>query len=109
MKRFGNLYNKIYHIENLKLADKKARKGKIRGGGNLEIYSFDLRREEKLLKLQQTLIDKKYKTSSYTSFKVKDPKERVIHKLPYYPDRILHHAIMGILEPIFVSSFTNDT
>jgi RNA-directed DNA polymerase len=38
-----------------------------------------------------------------------EPKERVIHRLPYYPDRIVHHAVLNILEPILVSTFTKDT
>ena len=50
-----------------------------------------------------------YKTSSYTTFTIYEPKERLIFRLPYYPDRILHHAIMNILEPIWLSIFTKDT
>lgn len=37
------------------------------------------------------------------------PKERTISRLPYYPDRILHHAVMNILEPYFVNMFIRDT
>jgi RNA-directed DNA polymerase len=55
------------------------------------------------------LLNKTYKTSPYTTFKVFEPKEREVFRLPYFPDRITHHAIMNILEPIFVSVFTNDT
>ena len=43
------------------------------------------------------------------TFTITDPKERVIYKLPYFPDRILHHAIMNVLEPVFVSVFTADS
>lgn len=62
-----------------------------------------------LLKLQTMLLDKTFKTSPYAIFKVYEPKEREVYRLPYFPDRIVHHAIMNVLEPIFVKTFTTDT
>ncbi len=106
MKRIGNLYEKIIDIENLKLADKIARKGKLK---QLGVINHDKNKEENLRNLNYLLKSKIYKTSEYTTFTVFEPKERLIYKLPYYPDRIVHHAIMNILEPIFVSTFTKDT
>lgn len=102
----NNLYEKIYSIENLELADRIARKGK---SGKYDLVAFDEKREENILKLQQMLISKTYKTSGYTTFKVYEPKERIVSRLPYFPDRVAHHAIMNILEPIFVACFTADT
>ncbi len=55
------------------------------------------------------LKNKTYQTSRYETFKIYEPKERTIFKLPYFPDRITHHAIMNVLEPIFVPTFTADT
>ena len=55
------------------------------------------------------LRDKQYNTSPYTTFVIYEPKEREIFRLPYFPDRITHHAVMNILEPIFTASFTTDT
>ena len=52
---------------------------------------------------------KTYRTSPYDIFKVYEPKERLVYRLPYFPDRITHHAIMNILEPMFVNAFTRDT
>jgi retron-type reverse transcriptase len=106
MKRIGNIYQKICSLENLRLADDIARKGKGRQYG---IYLHDRNREANLLLLRESLIGKTYKTSSYTTFKVFEPKERIVYRLPYFPDRITHHAIMNVLEPVFVSSFTADT
>ena len=65
--------------------------------------------EENLKKLHESLAIGSFTTSEYTTFRIFDPKEREIYRLPYYPDRIVHHAIMNILEPIFVSIFTKDT
>lgn len=123
MKRIGNLYEKIISIENLKLADKKARKGKTctiivrEKDGTVKkktvymygIRLFDKKKEENLLKLHESLKFHTFKTSPYEVFPVYEPKERIIYRLPYYPDRIVHHAIMNILEPIWVSIFTHNT
>lgn len=108
MKRFGNLYEKIISIENLRLADQKARLGKLLSAG---VIKHDLRRDEDIYELNQTLINKTYKTSAYTIFKMitDNGKEREIYRLPYNPDRILHHAAMNILEPIWTSTLTADT
>ena len=106
MKRIGNLYDRICELENLRLADDKARKGKLHTYG---VKVHDKNREENLLKLREMLLNGTYKTSEYAVFTIHEPKERQIYKLPYYPDRITHHAVMNIMEPIWVSVFTADT
>lgn len=108
MKRFGNLYEKIISLENLRLADQKARKGKLLSHG---VVKHDLAREENILSLHQTLKNKSYKTSGYKVFKMitDNGKEREIFRLPYFPDRILHHAVMNVMEPIWLSTLTTDT
>jgi retron-type reverse transcriptase len=106
MKRIGNLYERICSIENLHVADSIARKGKLSQPG---VIAHDRNREENIMKLHLALKDKTYRTSEYTTFTIFEPKERLIFRLPYYPDRIVHHAIMNVLEPIFVSLFTADT
>lgn len=106
MKRIGNLFNQICSIENLHLADQKARKGK---GDQYGVQHHDRNREDNIISLHHQLLNKEYTTSAYTVFKIYDPKERDVYRLPYYPDRIVHHAIMNLLEPIFVSTFTADT
>ncbi|WP_166964660.1 RNA-directed DNA polymerase [Yeosuana marina] len=106
MKRQSNLYQKIISIENLRLADQKARKGKLNTYG---VKLFDLNPEGNFLMLNELLANKGYKTSEYDIFTVFEPKERKVYRLPYFPDRVTHHAIMNVLEPIFVSNFTADT
>lgn len=107
MKRVGNLFDKIVDIDNLILADKKARKGKYK---SKEIKKFDLNKDEKLLELQNNLINNNFKTSNYKTFKLNEyGKERLVYKLPYYPDRIVHHAIMNVLEPIWTNLLIRDT
>lgn len=106
MKRAGNLYDKITSMANLVTADQKAQRGKLLRYG---VILHNCRRESNLLLLQDMLVSKSYRTSSYDIFKIFEPKERLVYRLPYFPDRIAHHAIMNVLEPIFVSSFTADT
>lgn len=106
MKRLSNLYPQIISIENLELADSKARKGKLQQYG---VRAHDKNRTENIILLHQCLLQKRYQTSEYSIFTVFEPKERQVYRLPYYPDRITHHAIMNILEPIFNEVFTTDT
>ncbi len=106
MKRIGNLYHKIIDTDNLILADHKARKGKT-NQKSVQVHMSNA--GANILLLQKMLIDKTYKTSAYKTFKVFEPKERLVFRLPYFPDRIAHHALMNILEPIFVNTFTSDT
>jgi len=106
MKRINNLYERICSIDNLQLADSIARKGKLSKPGVIE---HDRNRDKNLIELHEMLKNKTYQTSQYTTFTIFEPKERVIFRLPYFPDRIVHHAAMNILEPVFVSSFTADT
>lgn len=69
----------------------------------------DRKRDANIVALHDLLQDKKFTTSAYKTFKIHDPKERTVYCLPYYPDRIVHHAVMNILEHIFVSVFTSNS
>lgn len=106
MKRIGNLYNRICSIENLQLADAIAQYGKAKQWG---VKLHNKHAEENIKVLHQMLLNKTYQTSPYTTFEIYEPKEREIFRLPYYPDRIVHHAIMNVLKPIFMACFTADT
>lgn len=106
MKRIGNVYQEIISIENLIVADGKAQKGKSKNYG---VLTHNKNKESNIMKLHTMLNDKTYRTSEYDIFKVYEPKEREVYRLPYFPDRITHHAIMNVLEPVFVSVFTADT
>lgn len=105
MKRYGNLYNKVWDLDNLRLAYKKARRGK---GNRYGVRLFEKDVEGNLLRLQRELRDKTYRTSEYSVFTIYEPKEREISRLPF-PDRIVHHAIMNVLEPLWVGIFSTST
>ena len=107
MKRVGNLYHKIYDIDNIKLAHKNARKGKTH---YVEVIEVDNNIEYYCNLLQETLKNRTFQNSPYEVFIKQDKnKTRTIYKLPYFPDRILHHAILQVLEPIWKKTFIKNT
>jgi retron-type reverse transcriptase len=108
MKRIGFLYEKICSIENLQFAYENAKRNKKHYKQVQEFEKENI--EQKLLELQQLLTNKQYKTSQYRTFNIIERgKERTIYSLPFYPDRITHHAIVQVLAPIWIKSFIRDT
>ena len=105
MKRYGNLYAQICAINNLRLAAQNAASGKRRRS---EVTAFFARLEENLEQLHRELTEKRYKTSPYDVFVKFEGKRREIYKLPFR-DRVVHWAIMQVLEPIWTPQFTADT
>lgn len=107
MKRYGNLYEKIYNMNNIILAHNNARKGKKHYS---EVKMVDNNPEYYFKQVYEMLKNKTFKNSQYYIFKLIDNgKEREIFKLPYFPDRIIHHCIMQVLEPIWKKTLIRDT
>ena len=106
MKRLKNLYESIVDMDNLRRADKLAQRGKSKQYG---VLAHQIQPETNLFLLHEMLLNQTYKTSQYTTFKVYEPKEREVYRLPYFPDRITHHAIMIKLESVFVSRFSSNS
>jgi len=107
VKRYGHLYEKVYDLDNLKIAHKNARKGK---GWYEEVCMVDRNPEKYLGQLQQALKDQTYNTSEYVIFdKQEGNKVRQIYKLPYFPDRICQWALLQVIEPILTKQLTADT
>ncbi len=105
MKKYKNLYPNIYSFENLLLAAKKAQKGK-RFKPNTAKFNFQLERE--LLTLQEELLSQTYQPGEYHAFHIFDPKKRLISAAPYR-DRVVHHALCNVIEPIFDKTFIYDS
>jgi len=107
MKRYGYLYEKIYDVDNILVAHKNASRGKSH---YKEVKRINKNPEWYAHKIHKMLKNQTFRNSKYTVFEKTDSgKMRTIYKLPYYPDRIVHHAIMQVLEPIWVPTFINDT
>lgn len=107
MKRYGKLFDKITALDNIVLAHSNARKGKTK---YKEVEEVDKDIIGYCKKIQAMLVAKSFVSSKYTMFVKHDKgKDREIFKLPYYPDRIIQHAIMQIVEPIWKKSLIVDT
>ena len=106
MKSYNNLWEKFISKENFELAYQNSIKGKLH---QKQIRRFNEHKEENLEKVRQLVISGKFHTSQYRQMTIYEPKERIIYKLPYCPDRIVQHAIMNILKPIFTKLFIKDT
>ncbi len=105
MKRYGNLYGRICDPENLMKAHIKARRGKSH---YMAVQQVNADPEKYLTEIRTMLLDKTYRTSPYVVKTIFEPKKRVIYKLPYFPDRIVHHAIMNVLQPLWDKMFIDD-
>ena len=100
-KRYAQLYEQIAHFDNLYLAYRKAAKGK-RGQPEVATFEFDL--QNHLFQLQDELLDGSYEPGAYRSFYILDPKRRLISAAPFR-DRVVHHALCNLIEPIFERTF----
>ncbi len=105
MKRYGNLWHQIIDWSNLLLAARKAQKGK-RFRDNVLAFNYNL--EPELFKLRSELESKTYCPGAYKSFRIYDPKPRLISAAPYR-DRVVHHALCNIIVPLIDRSFITDT
>lgn len=105
MKRYGNLYEKIYDLENLKRAHKEARKDKAYYEA---VKKTDDDLDNRLLYIQDLLKNEKYKVNTYKTSVIQDRnKRRILYKLPYYPDRIIQWAILLQIDFIFAETMTD--
>lgn len=102
MKRISNIYEKIYDIDNIALAHENARKDKTHYS---EVQKVDANPQYYFTEIQRMLKDKTYEVGKYKCKVINERgKERLIMKLPYFPDRIIQWAIMLQIEEVFVKN-----
>lgn len=106
MKRHGSTWEDIVSTANLHLAFSKARRHK---NWQCKIQALVPMEDELVNSLHETLVSGRFKTSPYHTKSVYEPKQRTIYILPFWPDRVVHHAIMNILEPIWDGLLIHDT
>lgn len=105
MKTYKRLYERVCTFENLYTAFLKAARGK---SARLDCAGFSYGRERELLRLQEELLAGTYRHGTYREFTVRDPKVREVKAAPFR-DRVVHHALCNILEPIFEARFIPDS
>ena len=105
MKTYGNLWNLLCSDENLEHAFKKARKHKTQ---KPYVIKFEKNLNENLSILKTELLLHAYRPLPFQTFILRDPKTRKISKSEFR-DRIVHHALIQVLEPIFDKIFIYDS
>jgi len=101
----GQMYDEICSWENLWLAHHKAARGKRRKSA---AATFEYNLADHLLDLQDELATRTYQPGPYDSFYIHDPKHRLISAAPFR-DRVVHHALCNVSEPLFERSFIADS
>lgn len=99
------MYDQLCSWDILLLAYHRAAKGKR---GQTPAATFEYRLEDNLLRLQQELRAQTYQPGAYHSFYIHEPKRRLISAAPFR-DRVVHHALCQMIEPLFERSFIFDS
>ena len=98
------MFQRIVSLENLFEAWREFRRGK---SAKRDVMKFEWRLEDEVFRLHEDLMSGAYRHGSYQPFVVCDPKRREIHKASVR-DRLLHHAIVRVIEPLFDRQFIFD-
>ena len=105
MKRHKHLYEKVCSFENLHAAAVKALRGKRR---NRPGSGFFAEMEDELPALREELLSGTYRHGGYSYFPIHEPKHRIVAAAGFR-DRVVHHAIIRVIEPLFESRFIEDS
>jgi RNA-directed DNA polymerase len=100
-----HLFDRLVDFENLHQAYRDARACK-RYRSSILKFGYEL--EENLLALRRELTHTTYRHGGYREFVVTDSKKRVIRAAPFR-DRVVHHAVCNVIEPIFERGFIYDS
>lgn len=104
-KTYKNLYPQVCSLENVMLAARKAMKGKLSGDAAAR---FQVQWETHAVNLHEELMAEAWRPGEYTYFKIHEPKLRTVAAAPFR-DRVVHHALVQVLEPIFEKKFIEDS
>ena len=101
MKRYGNLFNKAFSVDNLYQAYIAARRGKR---AKRACFEFEKSLGENIMALRESIHAGTYAPSDYFQFVVYEPKRRIIHA-PAFKDVVVQHAIYRVIYDFFNKSF----
>lgn len=105
LSQMNSLWEQLCDYENLVLAFKKARKHKTLKSYVIE---FEKNLKENLLQLRSELLLHSYRPKPLKTFILRDPKTRKIGKSDFR-DRVVHHTLHNVIEPIFDKTFIYDS
>ncbi len=101
MKRAGNLWPRVTAFDNIVQAAREASRNKRY---RRDVARFNLDLETNVLSIQRQLRDRTYRPGPYRTFTILEPKPRLISAAPFY-DRVVHHALCRVVEPVLDRSF----
>ncbi len=105
MRRASHLFDRIADRENLRVAVYKALRGKR---SKADARAFVANLDESLKSLRDELVRGSIRLGEYHQFTVFDPKQRLI-TAPSFRERVLHHAIFNVCEPVFERNLIADS
>lgn len=105
MKTHKHLWETVASPENLLAAATEAMRGKR---SRPPAARFFARWETEALRLSEELREGSYQPGRYTYFKIFEPKERMVAAAPFR-DRVVHHALVRVLQPLFELRFIEDS
>ncbi len=104
-KTYRNLWPQVVSWDDLLLAYRRCRRRK---SCKPEAVRFEFAWESNLLQLQRELLTGTYQVGSYRNFYIFDPKKRKVSAAPFR-DRVVHHAVVNVLEPLYERRFLHDS
>lgn len=105
MKRYNNLFDKIFTLDNLNNAYHSAKKNKK---NKKKVLEFTLNRGHELNRLYEEIHNGAYEVTPYNEFTIYEPKERKI-SAPAFRDSIVQHSIYKAIYPIFEKTLIKET
>ena len=105
VKRVGGLWDTLVSFGNVQEAARRAAVGKRK---RPDVAAFLLNLETELVSLRRELQSGEYRPGPYREFRTHDGKPRLISAAPFR-DRVVHHALTQVLEPVFERRFSKDS
>ncbi|MCE2752302.1 MAG: hypothetical protein LW720_10475 [Pirellula sp.] len=105
VRRTANLFDRIHEPENLRMAFHKAARGRR---GQAVVRQFAAGLDDRIAEMAKAISEGTIPVGRFQQFLIRDPKERVI-TAPCFDERVLHHAIMNVCEPVLDRWLIDDT
>ena len=105
MKSAGDIYRRIADADNIRVGFLKAARGKQ---GRRDVVAFKSEFEHNIARLYAQIEERRLDIGHYRYFQVFDPKKRLICAASF-PERVLHHAVMNVCEPVLDAYAIDDS
>ena len=104
-RRADGLFGQIANFASLIEATRRAARGKRRKPGTA---AFLANQEHEVLRLERQLLSGAWRPGGYVEIEVREPKRRLVSAAPFR-DRVVHHALCAVIEPLFERAFIDDS